>query len=109
MESLQGWLSLITSLASSIGVLFLVYNHFRNPDIKASERIDRIETACPLKHDKLDTVIQEIQKNLESLNKAMMLLKENDIKHIEIEMREISNTQTKILTILEYKEGKKIW
>lgn len=108
MESLQGWLSLITSLASSIGVLFLVYNHFRNPDIKASERIDKIETACPLKHEKQDYVIQEIQKNMKVISDSLLLLKENDIKHIELEMRELANTQTKILTILEYKEGKKI-
>lgn len=108
MESLQGWLSLITSFASSVGVLFLVYNHFRNPDIKASERIDKIETSCPLKHEKQDYVIQEIQKNMKAISDSLLLLKENDIKHIELEMRELANTQTKILTILEYREGKKI-
>ena len=108
MGSIQEWLSLITSLASTIGVLFLVYNHFRNPDIKASERIDKIETACPLKHDKQDYVIQEIQKNMKAMSDSLLLLKENDIKHIELEMREMANIQTKILTILEYKEGTKI-
>jgi hypothetical protein len=36
-----------------------------------------------------------------------MLIKENDIKHIENEIRRMSDVQTKILTIIEYKEGLK--
>jgi len=37
----------------------------------------------------------------------LLMIKENDIKHIEQEMRRISDVQTRILTILEYEEKKK--
>jgi len=108
MESAQIWLSLITSFASAIGVLFLVYNHFRNPDIKSAARLDRIEAICPIKHASIDEWIKDIRDDMDKVNKSIMLIKENDIKHIEQEMRRMSDTQTRILTILEYKEGKNI-
>lgn len=108
MEELSKILSIVGQIIPTVGVLFLIYNHFKNPDIKAANDINEIKTSCPLKHDKLDYVINEIQKNMKSINDQMMLLKENDIKHIEQEMRLMSNTQTKILTILEYREGKKL-
>ena len=108
MQEIKDILSIIGQLIPTIGVLFLVYNHFKNPDIKAAKDINEIRTACPLKHEKLDYVINEIHKNMEAMNQRITLLQENDIKHIELEMRDMANTQTKILTILEYKEGQKI-
>ena len=42
-----------------------------------------------------------------NIDTSLTLIKENDIKHIENEMRKISQQQTKILTILEYKEKEK--
>ena len=104
MQDLNSVLSIVGQAISTVGVLFLIYNHFRNPDIKAARDINEIRTACPLKHEKLDYVIAQINKSLDSMNQRITLLQENDIKHIEIEMREMKNTQTKILTILEYKE-----
>lgn len=108
MQEFKDILSIIGQLVPAIGVLFLVYNHFKNPDIKAAKDINEIKTSCPLKHEKLDYVINEIHKNMEAMNHKIALIQENDIKHIELEMRDMANTQTKILTILEYKEGKKI-
>jgi len=108
MQEFKDILSIIGQLVPTIGVLFLIYNHFKNPDIKAASDIKEIKTSCPMKHEKIDYIIAQISKNLDTMNQRITLLQENDIKHIELEMREMSNTQTKILTILEYKEGKKI-
>ena len=108
MQDFKDILSIIGQIIPTIGVLFLIYNHFKNPDIKAAKDINEIRTSCPLKHEKLDYIIAQINKNLDAMNQRITLLQENDIKHIELEMREMANTQTKILTILEYNEGKKI-
>jgi len=106
MDAFEKSLSIITQIIPTIGVLFLVYNHFKTPDIQAAEEINKIKTTCPLKHEKLDYVINQIFKNMEAMNEKITLIQENDIKHIEMEMREMANIQTKILTILEYKEVK---
>lgn len=108
MQDFKDILSIIGQIIPTIGVLFLIYNHFKNPDIKAAKDINEIRTSCLLKHEKLDYIIAQINKNLDAMNQRITLLQENDIKHIELEMREMANTQTKILTILEYNEGKKI-
>lgn len=97
MDNIQ----LIISIATLGGIIFAIYKTFTDPDIKAATRLEKIETSCPLKHDKINYVINEIKESLKSLDASMLLIKENDIKHIENEMRRMSDVQTKILTILE--------
>jgi hypothetical protein len=108
MQGFTEILSIIGQLIPTIGVLFLVYNHFRNPDIKSSSRIDKIETRCPIVHARIDEKITEMYDRWKSIDNILMLLKENDIKHIESEMRRMSDVQTKILTILEIREKERV-
>lgn len=105
---LKDWLDVITSLVSLVGVFFFVYLYFRSPDIRADKMISMNTVACGEKHKRIDEIIAEMREAFKSINNSILLIKENDIKHIEKEMRRMSDVQTKILTILEYREGKKI-
>lgn len=102
MESIQStiiYLALFTSAASAIGTMFLVYNHFRNPDISASKRLSIIETTCPIKHKTLDEAVTNIQKGLD-------LIKENHLRHIEGDISKINEkmaaqtAQLEMMTLL---------
>ena len=69
------------------GIVFNVYNHFRNPDIKAKERLNLIEQRCVFQHKSLDGNIFEI--------------KENHLKHLEEDVGQMKLDLIKIKTILE--------
>jgi len=95
----------------SVGQLLIMaigfYRMFRDPDEKAAQDISNLKKGCVLKHERIDEVIMEIRDKFKSIDNALLMIKENDIKHIEQEMRRISDVQTRILTILEYEEKKK--
>lgn len=90
MEEIIKNLTGIGLIANLIGMLFLIYKHFRNPDIAASKRLSIIETTCPLKHKTIDEAIMTISKNFE-------FLKENHIRHIEKDISGI-NEKMAVLT-----------
>lgn len=105
---LKDWLSIATSIISMVGMLFLVYIYFRSPDEKADKQLGMNRVACDEKHKRIDEIIIEMRDKFKSIDNSIMLIKENDIKHIEQEMRRMSDVQTKILTILEYKNNTRI-
>lgn len=108
MDLIMDNIQLIISIATLGGIVFAIYKTFSDPDVKAATRLEKIEVACPLKHEKLDYVVSEIKSSIKSLDQSMLLIKENDIKHIENEMRRMSDVQTKILTILEERKNNQI-
>lgn len=99
-------------ISLSVGQLLAMvvgfYKFFSKPAERANDRIALIEQACPIRHRRIDEVMEEMRKRFESIDERLLLIKENDIKHIENEMRRMSETQVKILTILEYKDGKNL-
>lgn len=105
---IKNWLDVLTSIVSLIGVFFFVYLYFRSPDEKAEKQLSVLNTNCILKHTRIDEIIREMKDSFKSIDSLILLIKENDIKHIETEMRRMSEAQTRILTILEYKEKTKI-
>ncbi len=70
-------------VANLIGMIFLVYKHFRNSDINASKRLSIIETTCPIKH-------KTIEDTLTTLTKELSLIKENHLRHIEGDVAKIN-------------------
>ena len=98
-------------IALSVGQLLLLvigfYKMFRDPDEKAERDISNLKEGCVLKHGRIDEVISEMRDKFKSIDNSLLMIKENDIKHIEQEMRRMSEAQTRILTILEYEEKKK--
>jgi len=81
------------SIITLIGIIFAVYKIFADPDIKAASDILIMKKECELKHKNLDENI--------------FLIKENHLRHIEIDISELKQTQVKILTILEERDKQK--
>lgn len=96
LKALEPIFGLIISIATLIGVIIMVYRFSRDPDIEASQKISLIEQGCVLKH-------QTVNDNFIEISKTLLLIKDNDLKHIERDINEMKVTQAKILTILEAK------
>ena len=71
----------------------------------ASDKVNIMQSSCLLKHNRIDEIFATFLKKFDSIDNSLLLIKENDIKHIEQEMRRMSDVQTEILAILRYKEG----
>ena len=104
----KDYLDIISSLVTLIGILFFIYIYFRNPDEKADKQLGMNRVACDEKHKRIDEIMGEMRENFKNISLDIRMIKDNDIKHIETEMRRMSDVQTKILTILEYKEKIKV-
>jgi hypothetical protein len=85
-ESLQ----LIISLGTIIGMMFLVYNNLRSPGENSGQRLDKLETACVLKHRMID--------------ESLVLIKEKDLQPMKNDLMEIKHSIIRINTILEERE-----
>ncbi len=92
---------LLAVVISIIGAIFNIYDRFTKPDIKAGNDISLLKQGCSLTHANLDNQILQINNRFERIEN-------NHINHIEKDIRDINNTQTKILTILEAKYQIKI-
>lgn len=77
-----------------LGVIFIVYKTFRDPDISADKEISLIKQACGLKHGGLD-------KDINDINKTLSLIQENELRHYEARITGIEKKVDKIFTILE--------
>ena len=108
MEFVNQWLGLIISSATLVMMVIAIYKFSNDPDKKAEKILAINAVACQEKHKRLDEIISEMKDRFVNIDTSLTMLKENDIKHIENEMRKMSQQQTKILTILEYKEKEKI-
>lgn len=64
-------------------MFFLVYQHFRKPDIQADKQLGINEATCNLKHKTLDDAIATITKSMD-------LIKENHLRHIEGDISKIN-------------------
>lgn len=84
----------IISLLTLGAFVFAIYKYFRDPDLKNSNSIELMKQGCIDKHRNID-------ENLCRLTKAYEFMQTNDLKHIENEVRRISEQQVKIFTILE--------
>ena len=87
----------ILSIATVIGLIIAIYKAFATPDIKNKESIDSLSQKCKFRCETNDKQIAEISRNYE-------LLKENHIRHIEIDIGNIKQSLVKITTILEERE-----
>jgi len=103
---IKDWLSIITSSISLIGVMFLVYHFFRNPDIKADKDISLLIAECDLKHKRLDEINCDTKNDIKELKDNIKIIKENHLHHIEQDIQGIKIVQTEILTILKERNDK---
>lgn len=80
-------------ITTLVGVLFAVYRFFRKPDEDAEKNIAVLTEGCNLKHKGID-------QDITAIKRSIMLIQENDLKHIESEIRSIREENVKIITIL---------
>lgn len=92
---------LIGSVITFIGIIFLIYKQFSDPDIKAETEIGLLKQGCSFKHESIDKDIREI-------NKAIGFIKENHLTHIESSLKNHDEKFIKLFTILEERLPKKI-
>lgn len=104
--TIQAWLQIITSIITLLGVVFLVYHFFRNPDIKADKDITLMEAECELKHKRLDEINLDTKTDIKELKESVRVIKENHLHHIEQDIQGIKIVQTEILTILKERNNK---
>jgi len=76
MENAQLWILIGMTALSLLGTAFSIWGKIQNPDIKANNRLNVIESMCPLRHKGIDEAITNISKNFD-------MLKENHIRHME--------------------------
>jgi len=93
-------IQLIATIGTIIGMVFVIYGKFRDPDIKADKSIDLIKKECTLKHSYID-------KNISAISGDIKLIKENHSTHIESRMDKFDQDLTKIFTILDERLPKK--
>ena len=88
------WVIMVQAFLNFIGIIFLIYKNFSDPDVKAASQIGLLQQGCKLKHERID-------ENIETIKKTMNLIQENDLKHIEQEIGGLKENQIKIFTILD--------
>lgn len=105
MEGIKEWIQITISVITLAGVIIAMYKFSNDPDNRADKQIGINEASCVEKHKRVDEILEETKSNFIEIKSDIRLIKENDLKHIEQEMRKISQQQTKILTILEYRDN----
>jgi hypothetical protein len=96
MEKLQ----LTISLATLVGFVATAVLAIFKPNAKQDVDISTLKGRCDERHKSIDMAIERIDKTL-------LLLKENDLKHIENGMNELGKQYVEIKTILKERLPKK--
>lgn len=97
ISQIQPVLSLVFSIFTFIGLIIAVYKFSSEPDQRNKESLGIMRASCDLKHIGIDKAILE-------MNEDIKLIKTNHLAHIERDMNEIKNVQTRILAIMETRE-----
>lgn len=101
------WLSLLISIGTLLGMFLMAYNSWKKPTENNSDKIKEMDLACGFKHSSLDEKIGLINKSIDGINKSFLLLKENDLKHIEGSVKSLELNFNTIATILDERLPKK--
>lgn len=83
------------------GIAFAIYRTFDEPNKKQDKEIAVDNAVCSERHKGIDDHLRRIDDTL-------LLIKDNDLRHIEQRMNTLAENQVKIFTILEERLSKKI-
>jgi len=106
LSTFREWLAILGSIITFIGVAILVYKTFTDPDKKAEKDLTVFSATCAQKHLRLDEIGEETKEAIKGIDYTFAHFKENEFRHIEEEMRRMSNVQTEIMTIFKEREKK---
>ena len=93
-------LSISIGMITLVGFAFMIYRSYSEPNKKQDEEIAVGNATCELRHKGID------EKFL-SINNEIVLIKENHLKHIENDVKNLQLGQERILTILDERLPKK--
>lgn len=96
MESLNTYMNIAQFIVMIGALVFGIFFYFSKPDQRASRRIDKIETECPIKHNRINEIFQEMRDGIAGINKTFEFFQRNDFKHIEEYSRSIDNRMAKL-------------
>lgn len=93
MEKANLVLTVIIGFCTLIGFAFVIYRSYSEPNKKQDEEIAVSSATCIEKHKTID-------EKLEKIDRCLVLIQENDLKHIESRMTALELGQMRIETIL---------
>lgn len=100
MNSVTDNLQLVLSFLTLGSIIFAIYKSFAEPDIKAKNRMDVMDSNCNITHKNLDQKIISIEEDIK-------LIKENHLHHIEKDISDIKGDIKAVLAVLNYKDNQK--
>jgi len=87
-------LNIATSIMTLALIAFAVVKGYFSDNKKQDEDMVQMKASCELKHKAID-------QNIDETKRVLVLIQENDLKHIEHRVGEIEKDLIKIETILE--------
>lgn len=96
MDSIGTFMDIAQFVLVVGAAVFGVFFYFSKPDQRASRRIDKIETECPIKHNRINEILKEMRDGISGINKTFEFFQRNDFKHIEEYARSTDNRMAKL-------------
>lgn len=93
METILAWSQLMITLATLIGLVVAVYKFSRDPDEDAKNRLNLIEKTCVIRKEVYEKLFNTITRDI-------ALIKENHLRHIELDIGKIKGDVKVIKTLL---------
>jgi len=94
MEDWRGWIELIVSVGTLLGMVIFAYKIFKDPDDEAKNRINLIEQGCKNRIKSCDKIFDSISTDLHDV-------KENHLRHIESDISDLKADVKSILAVLK--------
>jgi len=96
MENLNTYMNVFQFVLMIGAAVFAVFFYFSKPDERASRRLSRIETECPMKHNALNLAVDDIKNGILNINETFLFFQRNDFKHIEDNSRSIDARMSRL-------------
>lgn len=101
----QEYISIALSTLTLGAMIFAIFKFFRDPDVRVDKQLSISTATCTEKHKRIDEIIIEFKDSMKNIENTMLLLKENDIKHIELNTygvnEKIARMEGKMDTLIE--------
>lgn len=100
--NIQESLNLIIAITTLVGIIFVVYKTFTDPNIKSAKDINELNVQCHLKHQRLDEINRETKEDVKEIRSDLKYMKENHLAHIERDINMVTGEQKEIKGQLKF-------
>ena len=98
------WPEVIVILLGIITVIKTIIelsSSVKDPNIKQDLELGKLKEGCYYKHEAVNNKFAVYDDQFTKITESLFLIKENELKHIENDIKGIKEEQVKIITILE--------